>query len=297
MYNYSIIIPHKNLPKLLQRCLDSIPERDDVETIVVDDNSDPSVVNFEKFPGLQRKNVQVVFDKTGLGAGHARNVGLLKASGKWLVFADCDDFFEKDLLDSQMDAFKDDVCDLVFFKINYKDSESLVIANFEHKANSIFDLAKKENDQGYIRYRRNAPWAKFIRRELVETNNVRFDETRWSNDAWFSTRIALLAQNVEYIDSRIYNYTYRNDSLIKASSVEALRCRLDVALKCEGLLIDDGCAQYRAKHVEYWFYLLLKKSLWKGICNCSRVVKTIGLKGFVRGFLSNLKNDMLKKKS
>jgi len=297
VYNYSIIIPHKNLPKLLQRCLDSIPDRDDVETIIVDDNSDPIVVDFVKFPGLQKKNVQVVLDKTGLGAGHARNVGLLKASGKWLVFADCDDFFDVELLDAQMNAFKERDCDLVFFKMNYRDSDSLQIADFEHKANSIFDLAKKENDNGYILYRRNAPWAKFIRRELVEVNQVRFDETQWSNDAWFSTRISLLAQNIDYVDSRIYNYTYRSDSLIKASSVKALQCRLDVALKCEGLLIENGCAQYRAKHVEYWFYLLLKKSLWTGMSNCSRVVKTIGLKGTVRGFLSNLKNDVLKAKT
>lgn len=29
-FNYSFIIPHKNCPDLLQRCVDSIPERDDV---------------------------------------------------------------------------------------------------------------------------------------------------------------------------------------------------------------------------------------------------------------------------
>jgi glycosyltransferase involved in cell wall biosynthesis len=40
MYNYSFIIPHKNCPDLLQRCVDSIPDRDDVQVIVVDDNSD-----------------------------------------------------------------------------------------------------------------------------------------------------------------------------------------------------------------------------------------------------------------
>ena len=39
MINYSIIIPHKNIPNLLQRCLDSIPNREDVQIIVVDDNS------------------------------------------------------------------------------------------------------------------------------------------------------------------------------------------------------------------------------------------------------------------
>lgn len=40
MIVYSFIIPHKNCPVLLNRCLDSIPIRDDVQIIVVDDNSD-----------------------------------------------------------------------------------------------------------------------------------------------------------------------------------------------------------------------------------------------------------------
>ena len=55
-FNYSFIIPHKNCPDLLQRCVDSIPERDDVQVIVVDDNSDN-----EKKPALkERKNLQVI---------------------------------------------------------------------------------------------------------------------------------------------------------------------------------------------------------------------------------------------
>ena len=39
MYNYSIIIPHYNSPNLLKRMLNSIPEREDIEIIVVDDCS------------------------------------------------------------------------------------------------------------------------------------------------------------------------------------------------------------------------------------------------------------------
>ena len=49
MINYSIIIPHKNIPNLLQRCLDSIPNREDVQIIVVDDNSDPNIVDLISF--------------------------------------------------------------------------------------------------------------------------------------------------------------------------------------------------------------------------------------------------------
>lgn len=83
--HYSIIIPHKDIPKLLQRCLDSIPQRDDLEIIIVDDNSDPDIVDFDKFPGKDRLNTIIVFDKTGKGAGRARNVGIKNAKGKSFI--------------------------------------------------------------------------------------------------------------------------------------------------------------------------------------------------------------------
>ena len=82
---YSIIIPHKNIPQLLQRCLDSIPFRGDVQVIVVDDNSDSSIVNFENFPGIKRPNIEVYLTKEGRGAGYARNVGLQHVKGKWIL--------------------------------------------------------------------------------------------------------------------------------------------------------------------------------------------------------------------
>lgn len=36
---YSIVIPHYKIPELLVKCLLSIPKRDDVQIIVVDDHS------------------------------------------------------------------------------------------------------------------------------------------------------------------------------------------------------------------------------------------------------------------
>ena len=43
---FSLIIPHKNIPSLLQRCLDSIPVREDLEIIILDDNSDSDKIDF-----------------------------------------------------------------------------------------------------------------------------------------------------------------------------------------------------------------------------------------------------------
>lgn len=38
-YNYSLIIPHFNIPKLLRRLLSTVPKREDLQVIIVDDCS------------------------------------------------------------------------------------------------------------------------------------------------------------------------------------------------------------------------------------------------------------------
>ena len=108
IYNYSIIIPHKNTPDLLQCCLNSIPEGEDIQIIIIDDNSDPEIVDFSSFPGQNKKSG---------GAGFARNLGLQIAKGKWILFSDADDFFN-DCLNTVLDVYIDDPADIVYFKNN-----------------------------------------------------------------------------------------------------------------------------------------------------------------------------------
>ena len=114
MYKFTIIIPHKNIPHLLQRCLYSIPKRDDLQVIIIDDNSDPEIVDFENFPGIGEDNIEVVFTKEDKGAGYARNIGLKFAKGEWLLFADADDFYNyciNDILDRHINSS----CDIILF--------------------------------------------------------------------------------------------------------------------------------------------------------------------------------------
>ena len=80
---------------MLKRCINSIPRRDDIQIIIVDDNSSSDVVDFEQFPDLDRK-VDLIFNKKQGGAGLARNKGLEIAKGDWILFADADDFFAED---------------------------------------------------------------------------------------------------------------------------------------------------------------------------------------------------------
>ena len=122
-FEYSIIIPHKNAPALLARCVASIPQRDDVQIIVVDDNSDPDIVDFDNFPITNDDHTIVIFDKSCGGAGRARNIGMAEASGEKFIFADADDFFNY-CINEVLEEYKNDKTDIVFFNASSCDSSS-----------------------------------------------------------------------------------------------------------------------------------------------------------------------------
>ena len=93
---FSVIVPHHNTPRLLIRLLDSIPDRQDIQVIVVDDNSDIPIQEWDTLKKQIHSNVSVKLTKEGKGAGYARNVGLSLAKGEWLMFADADDYYAPD---------------------------------------------------------------------------------------------------------------------------------------------------------------------------------------------------------
>lgn len=111
LINYSIIIPHKNTPLLLRRCLDSIPERDDIEVIIVDDNS----MNINWDDWKFNTNVSLLKTYKNKGAGFARNIGLKRAVGKWILFADSDDFFSQQFT-LLLDGYRDSDYDIIYFR-------------------------------------------------------------------------------------------------------------------------------------------------------------------------------------
>ena len=63
---FSIIIPHKNIPDLLMRCLKSIPVSEDIQVIVVDDNSADADTYLDNYPELSRPYLE--FIRTTKGA-------------------------------------------------------------------------------------------------------------------------------------------------------------------------------------------------------------------------------------
>ena len=173
MIEFSIIIPHHNIPNLLQRCLDSIPERDDLEVIIVDDNSSTSKVDFQTFPGLNKNGVTCIFDKTGGGAGYARNIGLKCAKGKWVLFADADDYYNKEELNNFLNEYKDSSYDVIYFNAQSVNEKGDIFPK-QCRVNKYFKAIQKNKSWGLegLRYNTWEPWTKMISKSYSQKEMV-----------------------------------------------------------------------------------------------------------------------------
>ena len=248
-YKFTVIIPHKNRQQLLRRCLNSLPRRDDIQIIVVDDNSDPEEVDFSNFPGLQEKNVEVYFTKEGKGAGYARNVGLDYAKGEWVLFADSDDQY-LDNLEEEMDKNVNSNMDMIIYRQKRKDVNGNAICCYY---DNMFDEAAKGNIEslklGYV-----CPIAKFIKKQLIEKYHIRFQEVMYSNDVLFALKVYHFSNNIQFVNKQIYCVYESTKSLMRNTNWENPYTRTKVGLKAFAFLRSTGKISRKSDPQSYWFY-------------------------------------------
>lgn len=243
-YNYTIIIPHYNIPKLLERCILSIPKRDDIQIIIVDDCS-PDFQELhtviEKLELLYR-NLEFYRTEKGGSAGRARNLGLEHAKGKWVLFADADDFFDKCLSDF-MNEYLDAEEEVIYFNFRSVFSENTQqISNRESTYNDFFKQYDKDHKEENFRFLYCTPWGKMIKRSLINNYQIRFDETRYANDAMFAVLIGCKAKTILPINIPIYVLTERVGSLANnfCRKPGETIIRAKVALRVRKTIIDHG---------------------------------------------------------
>lgn len=206
MILYSIILPWHNDDDLLRRARASVPEREDVELIAIE-------------------------DKDRQGAGWARNQALSKASGRWLLFLDSDDYFKADAL-ALLDAHAADDADVVYFNVDARMAFSgEPSGRQDHKRSRLEALSSRPSDlEFYCRYCYPEPWGKMVSHAFVEREGIRFDQTSCANDYMFSVLCGIKARRVAYDPSVLYVVTEREGSVSRDyfDSPVKLRDRLDV---------------------------------------------------------------------
>lgn len=232
----SIIVPHYNTPHSLRTLLDSIGVHDEIQVIVIDDHSDRYRADFMK---CRKEYSRVLFletDPEKKGAGAARNVGLRHAKGKWLLFADADDFFLPGWYEI-VNGYKDSEDDIIYFNpVGKKEDGSRSTRHLLYSKLIEEYLSRNYGGEERLRFRFSVPWSKLIRTETVLRNNIRFDELRYSNDVMFSAKIGYFSKEITADRRSIYCVVEHEGSLTNQNSSEVYLRRMKVLCEREQFL-------------------------------------------------------------
>ena len=235
-YCYSIIIPHysKEGTEVLERAVNSIPQRKDIQVVVVDNS--PIRIPNDLF--VDKENVYIFYSDNTKGAGHARNVGIEHAKGKWLHFLDADDFFTENAF-AEFDRYKDSDYDIIFFKMTSCYSDTLEPAKRHYNVAKLIDRYLDKGEEQALRFM-EVPWAKMVSSRLVHEQNIYFDEVKVCNDAIFGLKIGLAAKRIAADRAIVSCITIAKGSLTNVQSLENIETRFNVAIRKNQLLIQNG---------------------------------------------------------
>ena len=120
----SVIIPIYNCEKYIKECLSSLIKQTfkNFEIICINDGSnDDTLKILKKFEAKDERII--IFNQNNSGPGIARNIGMKKSKGEYLIFLDSDDIFKKTMLEE------------LYIKIKENDSDVVICnsQNFEKK--------------------------------------------------------------------------------------------------------------------------------------------------------------------
>lgn len=116
----SVIVPVYNTDfAFLSECIASVEQlmnkRDDVELVVCDDGSNVRTVNALKTLQMKYCNFFILSDGKNRGQNGARNIGVKKATGKYILFLDSDDYLNAEDLNKCLEQIEHIDVDIISF--------------------------------------------------------------------------------------------------------------------------------------------------------------------------------------
>ncbi|MDF2845396.1 MAG: CDP-glycerol:poly(glycerophosphate) glycerophosphotransferase [Herbinix sp.] len=133
-FKISIIMPVYNVERYLRACLESVVNQtlEGVEIIVVNDGSKDNSISILNEYEKKHSDRMKVFTTENHGVSHARNYGLARATGEYILFVDSDDFIEKDM------------CEKLYHKAIRDNNDIVICGRYNvYERENIGELKKK----------------------------------------------------------------------------------------------------------------------------------------------------------
>jgi glycosyltransferase involved in cell wall biosynthesis len=208
----SVVVAIYQAEKYLKRCIDCLKNQtfSDFEVLLIDDGStDKSGEICEAVSSRDTRFVTI--HKCNGGVSSARQLGVERSQGDFIIHVDPDDWFECNMLKSMYERAIQDNADMVisdFYKENGGISE---YKKQEFESCSPLDVLKSFFENNHA-----ACWNKLIKSSVIKENNIKFDEKlSYSEDLSYMCDLLRLDIRISYVNEAYYHYVYYpNSSLV-----------------------------------------------------------------------------------
>lgn len=218
-YLISVIIPAFNAEKTIERAMESI-KSPLTEIIVVDDGSEDNTLEICNKCMNKNENLKV-FSQTNMGPYVARNLGIKKASGKYVMFLDSDDFYEDNTISRMKELIeKYDEPDLIRFRFKktidgfqqnkYFDEREKMVLNRDFK-NLVYPMFLN----GFML---NSLCTDCIKRQILSNIEMNDNHISFGEDLIHNIKIFLKINNAVFIEDVLYNYNFNQNSIVNSKN-------------------------------------------------------------------------------
>ena len=211
---FSIIIPVYNVEKYIDRCMHTVMNQtfSDYEVIVVNDETpDNSMAIVQKYVDAFPGKIQVIHQKNTRQGG-ARNNGVTKAGGEYILFVDSDDYVALDMLETIDKKLRETPCDILVFRHIPVTEDGIEVGEAEYCALAP-GYYRPEQDRRVVMIP-TGPVNKAFRREFYINTNIRFPEKLLYEDA--VTRLFYaMASSILICDDVLYYYVQSSNSSMR----------------------------------------------------------------------------------
>lgn len=260
----SIIVPCYNAEKYISESLDSILNQTykNIEIICVDDGSTDKTREVIEEYAKNDSRITLICQENSY-AGIARNNGIKNANGKYIMFLDADDFFEKNMIEVLLESALKNNSDIVLcgaYKFdnitnNVTDFNNILRKNLIPENQDVFNA--KDIPKDILNVTWDATWNKLFRLDFIKENNLTFQDTKVSEDVVFNRLAMILAERISFVDKSLIYYRVNNNLSLVGSignDVESSFDFYNATLKFKNELNQRGLLK------QYWIAFVNKCS-------------------------------------
>lgn len=236
---FSIVVPVYNVKEYLESCINSIISQDfnDYEIILVDDGStDGSGELCDYYKKIHNKII-VIHQPNG-GLSNARNNGIIRSKGEYIIFLDSDDCLIEHSLSKINEEMLHKQCDIfVGYAVSFdefgKKEEKGRLNNFPRKVISgeqyIHILSKHRREVSFC------STFMIYNAAFIKNNSLKFEEGILHEDELWTPQVLIKAKRICWINIPFYYHRIREGSIMHSSNYD--KRTESIIIICKKLLI------------------------------------------------------------